>query len=119
MQGMRQSHSQSPTTNLTPKQNEFSLTIIDDSDLVQRLSRELKSVFEVAKQAWPAFKRDPVNISLRLLGDLLRRVKQSFARPHALRALLTAILIVCLSLLSLLSLDRARPILTRSLNLDD
>jgi len=90
---------------LASGQLEFSLTLINDCGLVPRLLTEFRFVQERAQAVWPAFKRHPVEFSLRRTKDVIGQVRLSLSRGHVRTALLTALALVSLAILGVRFLD--------------
>jgi TonB family protein len=86
--------------------HEFSLTIVSDVGLVQRLLIELGFVLDRAKASWPSFKSNPIAFTGTELRELRGLLKQSLTRPHVLSGSLTAALLVTAIILSVLLLEK-------------
>jgi len=86
--------------------HEFSLTIVNDVGLIQRLLIELGFVLERAKTSWPSFKSNPIAFTGTQLRDLRDLLKQSLARPYVLSGSLTAAFLLSATILSVLLLEK-------------
>ncbi len=86
--------------------HEFSLTLVSDVGLIQRLLIELGFVLDRAKASWPSFKSNPIAFTGTQLRELRDLLKQSLARPHVLSGSLTAALLVSAIILSVLLLEK-------------
>jgi TonB family protein len=72
--------------------NEYHLTIMDDSGLVSRLTAELRGVASESQLTWPEFKRDPFGFTKRSITGYGRMAGGFFSRPNVAIALITALL---------------------------
>jgi TonB family protein len=88
-----------------PVAGEFHLTLIDDERLARRLGNQILFVLDQARQAWPAFKNDPIAFAARRVDAGKRLFKQTLARPHVLPGAAFALLIVTAVVLSVLVLE--------------
>ncbi len=88
---------------------EFSLTLIGDARLSQRLAIEIRFVVDQIKRAWPSFRSDPVGFTRTEFGELRKRVKQTLARPHLVSGAVTAVLVLSALILSVLFLEKHSP----------
>lgn len=86
---------------------EFRLTIIDNASLLERLAREFRFVSGQLRLAWPAFKRDPIGVGKRALAESGKRLRQALATPHALAAVVTAMLVVISAVMVLVLVGNA------------
>jgi TonB family protein len=75
-----------------PVDNEYHLTIMDDSGLVRRLTTELREVAHESQLTWPEFKRDPFGFTKRLITGYGRMAGGFFSRPNVAIALITSLL---------------------------
>jgi protein TonB len=89
--------------------SEFTLTIVSDVGLIQRLAAELNFLIEQVEQAWPFFRDHPVAFATSQLNQLGKRLWQILARQHVLSELLTAVLLVSSIILSVLLLEKRSP----------
>ncbi len=85
---------------------EFSLTLIGDARLSQRLAIEIRFVVDQIKRAWPSFRSDPVGFTRTEFGELRKRVKQTLARPHLVSGAVTAVLVLSALILGVLFLEK-------------
>ncbi|PYS63703.1 MAG: hypothetical protein DMF76_06425 [Acidobacteria bacterium] len=86
--------------------SEFTLTIVSDVGLIQRLAVELNFLIEQFKQAWPSFRDHPVAFATNQLSQLWKWLAQILGRQHVLSGLMTAILLVSSIILSVLLLEK-------------
>jgi len=119
MQRMSEAHSSNLLQDLTLAHHEFSLTIINESGLIRRLLSEFQYVLEQAKNAWPSFKREPINFPRQLLADMIHYLKYSLARQHVFPAWLTALLLICFAVFSVVFLDRGQRAPSQILSLEE
>ncbi len=85
-------------------QREFRVTMINETCLVERLSRELRGFIYQLCLAWTAWIRDPIGCSRStLLGSWLRL--RRVAAPNALASLTVAVLVVLSAVLIVVFLD--------------
>jgi len=85
---------------------EFSLTLIGDARLSQRLAIEIRFVVDQIKRAWPSFRSDPVGFTRTEFGELRKRVKQTLARPHLVSGAVTAVLVLSALILGVPFLEK-------------
>ncbi len=89
--------------------SEFTLTIVSDAGLIQRLAAELNFLVEQVKQAWPSFRDHPVDFTTSQLSQLRKSMGQMVARQHVCSGLLTAMFLVSSIILSVLLLEKHSP----------
>jgi len=70
--------------------SEFHLTIIDNTSLADRLARELRFCSYQVRQAWPAFKRDPIACSRDAVFASGLRLRRALADAERGRRLFVA-----------------------------
>jgi TonB family protein len=75
---------------------EYQPTIIETRLLIERLVIQLAFLKSELKRSWIDFKSDPATFVSRSRRDLLRRLKKLLTTPHAVAALVTAIITVAL-----------------------
>jgi len=90
----------------TASQREYHLTIIDNTNLPERLSRELRFLVYRLRQAWPVLKSDPVEFGKRSLAEAGLRLRSTLTAPGSLAAFTTAVLVVVSGVLILLVSDQ-------------
>jgi TonB family protein len=73
---------------------EFRLTMIDNASLPERLAREICFLDQQLRQAWPAFKSDPLGFGRRVVAEGRRRLRRMLAASNLLPAITVALLIV-------------------------
>lgn len=73
---------------------EFRVTIIDNTTLLERLTRELRFLVRQLKQVWPDVKSDPVGFGRRVVVEGWLRLRHTLAAPNSLAAITTALLVV-------------------------
>jgi TonB family protein len=83
------------------KRSEFRVTICNDTNLLQRLIRELRFVGRQLRAAWPELKHDPVGFSREACNAGREQLRRTLAAPNALTALATAMLVVLSAVLML------------------
>jgi TonB family protein len=84
----------------------FSLTLLPDAHLSQRLSAEIDFAIQQIKNYWAKFKEDPFG-SIRLaVRHLVVTGKRTIARPQTAFALLTSVLIVTSAIVGVLVFER-------------
>jgi TonB family protein len=88
----------------TAKRREFHLTMIDNTSLAERLSRELRFLFQQLAQAWPVLKRDPVGFAKDTTVAIGLRLQRALSSPNSAAAIATAMLLM-LSLAMILGLS--------------
>ncbi len=86
--------------------SDFTLTIVSDIGLTQRLAAELKFLIEQVEQAWPSCRDQPVAFATNQLSQLRKSLSQILGRQHVLAGLMTAILLVSSIILSVLILEK-------------
>ena len=64
--------------------SEFTLTIVSDVGLIQRLAVELNFLIEQFKQAWPFFRDHPVDFTTSQLSRLGKWLGRTLGRQHVL-----------------------------------
>jgi TonB family protein len=74
--------------------DEFHLTLIDNSSLLERLTREIRFLGYETKQAWPALKKDPVGFARDVIAAGKLRLRRMLAAPNSLAALMIALLLM-------------------------
>ena len=89
--------------------SDFTLTIVSDVGLIQRLAVELNFLIEQFKQAWPSFRDHPVDFTTSQLCQLRKWLWRTLGRQHVLSGLMTAILLVSSIILSVLLLEKRSP----------
>jgi len=98
---------------------EFSLTLIGDARLSQRLAIELQFVFDQLKRAWPSFKSHPIAFTRTELRELGKQIKQTLARPHLLSGAMTGLLLICSVVSIVLVLEKHSPKATSKTESDE
>lgn len=73
---------------------EYQPTIIESRPLIERLAIQLAFLKSELKRSWIDFKSDPATFVSRSRRDLFRRLKKLLTTPHAVAALVTAIITV-------------------------
>ena len=86
--------------------SEFTLTIVSDVGLIQRLAVELNFLSEQFKQAWPSFRDHPVDFTTSQLSQPGKWLWRTLGRQHVLSGLMTALLLVSSIILSVLILEK-------------
>jgi TonB family protein len=89
--------------------SEFTLTIVSDVGLIQRLAIELNFLIEQIEQAWPSFRDHPVDFTTNQLSQLRKWLWRTLGRQHVVSGLMTAILLVSAIVLSVLLLEKHSP----------
>lgn len=87
--------------------HEFTVTMISNRGLAQRLASELAFVANRIKQAWPEFKRDPIEVVSRGAIVGVRRLKELMFAPNVLAATATAVSLVMVAILCVLLAGKA------------
>lgn len=85
---------------------EFHLTIIDNTSLGDRLARELRFLSYQVRQAWPAFRRDPIACGRDAVFASGLRLRRALADPNSIAASATAMLVVVTVVLVLVLSDQ-------------
>ena len=99
--------------------HEFSLTMVNDLRLVQRLAIELQFVLGQVQKSWPSFKQHPVAFIGAKLSELKMLLRRTLERPHVLSGALTALLLVSAIILSVLLLEKHQPRTSGSIDESD
>jgi TonB family protein len=86
--------------------SEFSLTIIDNAYLMQRLTVEMSFSKRELEHAWRELRKDPIGVGLRIWRECVDRSNSLLQTPNLLRAFATATLIVASIVLSVFIIDR-------------
>jgi TonB family protein len=73
---------------------EYHLTIMDDSGLVQRLSHELKDVAHEYELTWPEFKRDPFGFVKRTFVGYGQMLRKALANRNVMLGMGAAVLAI-------------------------
>lgn len=81
-------------TNHSSATYEYQPTIIETRLLIERLAIQLAFLKSELKRSWIDFKSDPATFVSRSSRDLVRRLKTLLMTPHAVAALVTAIITV-------------------------
>lgn len=93
-------------------QRELHLTIIDNTNLLDRLAQESRFLIEEFRQSWPQLKRDPIRTTKDLFGQAGSRLRQVLLTPNSIAAISTAILVLFSAVMLLVLVDRrSRPTL--------
>jgi TonB family protein len=84
----------------------FKLTLISDVSLTARLANEVQSVLGHLRQAWPAFRRQPITFIGNRLGELKNSAVRTMQRPHVLSGSAGALFLVFATILVVLILEK-------------
>jgi TonB family protein len=107
------------TPHQTTGHRDFNLTIINDASLLRRLLNVLHFSLDQFKLAWPLIKRDPTGFALHKLIDGRELAGRILRRPYVLSGSLTALVLICTVILSILLLERHQSGLALSENSQD
>jgi TonB family protein len=88
---------------------EYQPTIIETRLLIERLAIQLAFLKSELKRSWLDFKSDPGTFLSRSSRDLVRRLKKLLLTPHAIAALVTAVITVALFVDGALWIEKAVP----------
>lgn len=88
---------------------EYQPTIIESRLLIERLAIQLAFFKGELKRSWIDFKSDPATFVSRSSRDLVRRLKKLLTTPHAVAALVTAIITVALFVDGALWIEKVVP----------
>ena len=88
---------------------EYQPTIIETRLLIERLLIQLRFLRRELKESWIDFKSDPAIFVSSSRRDLVRRLKKLLTTPHAVAALVTAIITVALFVDGALWIEKAVP----------
>jgi TonB family protein len=97
-----------PVVSQGASREEFHLTMIEDTGLVNRLTTELREVAHASQLTWPEFKRDPVGFSRRSAAAYSLLIWRFFRSPNIAIASLAAIFIVLFVVIGIIAGDRYR-----------
>jgi TonB family protein len=75
-------------------EREFRVTMIDNTNLLERLARELGFLVMRLRQVWPDVKSDPLGFGRRLVLESSLWFRHTLAAPNSLAAIATALLVV-------------------------
>jgi len=91
------------------KRDEYHLTMIDDSGLVGRLSKEISDVAHEYQLTWPEFKRDPFGFTKRSLVGYGQMASKVFGNRNVIAGLIVALIAMAILVGIISLLDRANP----------
>src|SRR5258705_4527341 len=99
--------------------SEFSLTIIDNGHLMQRLIVEVSFFKRELEHGWRELCTDPIGVGLRVSRECIDRSNSLLKTPNLLRSSATATLIVASIVLSVFIIDRRATTTERTQGLAD
>jgi TonB family protein len=85
---------------------EYHLTIIESGGLLTRLQNQLRYLADECRLAWPELKQDPVGFTRRIYRAIPRVALRLLGPPEALFAVTTAVLVVCVAIVSIFIIER-------------
>jgi len=84
----------------------FSLTLLPEARLSQRLCAEMDFAIQQIKNHWPKFKEDPFGSVRLAVRHLVASATRTIARPQMAFALITSVLILTSAIVAVLVLER-------------
>jgi TonB family protein len=79
---------------LSTPEREFRVTMIDNTSLPERLTRELLFLVLQLRQVWPNLKSDPIGFGRHVIVEGALGFRRTLAAPNSLAAIATALLVV-------------------------
>src|SRR6185369_3619787 len=98
----------SNTSSALALRDEYHLTFLDDSGLVNRLSHQVKDVAHEYELTWPEFKRDPFGFTKRAFVGYGQRLRQFLGKPNVLVAMGAAVLAMVGLVVAVTLMDRSQ-----------
>jgi len=98
----------SNTSSALALRDEYHLTFLDDSGLVNRLSHQVKDVAHEYELTWPEFKRDPFGFTKRAFVGYGQRLRQFLGKPNVLVAMGAAVLAMVGLVVAVMLMDRSQ-----------
>jgi len=98
----------SNTSSALALRDEYHLTFLDDSGLVNRLSHQVKDVAHEYELTWPEFKRDPFGFTKRAFVGYSQRLRQFLGKPNVLVAMGAAVLAMVGLVVAVMLMDRSQ-----------
>ena len=90
------------------QREEYHLTIMDDSGLIERLSHELKDVAHEYELTWPEFKRDPFGFVKRTFVGYGQMLRKALANRNVMLGMGAAVLAIIALAGAVAVLDRSQ-----------